>query len=106
MAAPTATPPITVPPEVHTFAAESGVAPYLPAVLELTPRVFPTARRYAVVVTDDPEIANDRHIVFIVEVALDIPQAQAAEERWIEGLYACCPAPLVHVFRLSMDLVP
>src|SRR5262249_1931557 len=104
MAAPTTAPPITVPPEVHAFAVESGVAPYLPAVVELTPRVFPTARRYAVRATDDPEIATDRHIVFIVEVALDIPQAQAAERQWTVGLFASCPAPLVHVFRLRLDL--
>jgi hypothetical protein len=106
MAAPTTTPPLTVPPEVHAFAAEAGVAPYLPAVLELLSRTFPTARRFAVLVEDDPEIANDRHIVFEVDVPLDGPQARAVKRQWNDGLFACCPAPLVCVFRLSMDLVP
>src|SRR5436309_2481565 len=87
-----------VPPEVRTFAAEQGVAAYLPALADLVRRVFPTARRYAVLVEDDPEIANDRHIVFEVDVPLDVPQAQAARRQWSKGLFQCCPAPLVCVF--------
>jgi hypothetical protein len=91
-------------PEVLAFAAEQGVADYLPAVLDLLRRVFPAARRYAVAVEDDPEIANDRHIVLDVDVIMDVEQAQAARRQWGKGLFECCPAPLVCVFRLSENL--
>src|SRR5438874_1156912 len=94
-------PTLDVPPEVLALAAEQGVAAYLPALVDLLRHVFPTARRYGVVVEDDPEIANDRHIVFEVDVPIDVPQALAARKQWTEGLFACCPAPLVCVFRLS-----
>jgi hypothetical protein len=96
---------VALPSEVSAFAEEQGVGAYLPGVLELTRRVFPGARRFAVLVEDDPEIAGDRHIVFEVDVPLSIPQALAAERRWSEGLFQLCPAPLVCVFRLSTDLV-
>src|SRR5207302_3758916 len=59
-------PPVS--PEVLAFAAEQGVSAYLPAVLAMTQRLFPDARRFAVLVEDDPEIANDRHIVIEVDV--------------------------------------
>jgi hypothetical protein len=105
MAAPThsaALPEIT--PEIQAFAEQSGVAPYLPAVLELLPRTFPTARRFVALVEDDPEIANDRHIVFEVFVPEINEETRAARRRFTEGLFACCPSPLVCVFRLSIDL--
>jgi hypothetical protein len=53
---------LAVPPDVQTFASEQGVALYLSAVLEMTRRRFPDARRFAVLVEEDPEIADDRHI--------------------------------------------
>lgn len=94
-----------VPPEVVAFAEEQGVAECLPGFLEVTRRVFPTARRLAVVVEDDPEIANDRHIVIEVDAPLDIPQAMAAHKQWLDLTLSLCPAPLICVFRLSLDLV-
>ena len=97
--------PPALPAEVSAFADEQGVAAYLPAVLERTRRVFPAARRLAVLVADDPEIPDDRHIVFEVDVPLTVPEALAAERRWSEELFQICPAPLVCVFRLSTDLV-
>ena len=42
---------------------------YLPAVLAMTQRLFPDARRLALLVEDDPEIANDRHLVIEVDVS-------------------------------------
>jgi len=102
----TQTRPLGVPPEVTAFAVEHGVAAYLPTMLETTQRLFPNAHRLAVRVTEDPEIANDRHLVFEVDVPLDVPRAQSAQRRWNEALFACCPAPLVCVFTLSLELVP
>ncbi len=93
-----------VPPEVYVLAAEQGVTAYLPAVLELTQRVFPNAP-LSVYVSEDPELANVRSIVFDVAVPADIPQALADHRRWNDGVFACCPAPLVCTFVLSMDLI-
>jgi hypothetical protein len=103
MAAPTTAPLPVVPPEVQAFVEEAGVAPYLPAVLELLPRTFPTARRFVALVEDDPEIANDRHIVFEVYVPQINEETRAARRRFNDGVRSVCPNPLIHVFRLSID---
>jgi hypothetical protein len=99
----TPTLPLAVPPEALAFAADQGVITYLPAVLEMTQRVFPKAR-LTVLVEDDPELANDRHLVIVVEVEdLTVAQALEARYQWHRGLFACCPAPLVCVFRLGLE---
>lgn len=100
----TQTPAVVVPPEVLALAAERGVTAYLPAVLEMTRRIFPDAS-LSVLVEDDPEIANDRHIVVRVEAEdLKVPQALEARYQWHRELFACCPAPLVCVFRIGLEL--
>lgn len=101
----TQAPCVAIPPDVLAFAARQAVSPFLPAVLELTNRVFPTAEP-TVRLDDDPELPGDRHILFEVEVPLDVSQAIAAQRDWNDGLFRCCPAPQVCVFRLSMELVP
>src|SRR5438445_1077566 len=97
---------LAVPADVHTFAAERGVGPYLPAVLEMTVRRFPDARRLAVLVEEDPEIANDRHIVIEIDLT-DITPEQYVERDWQWGheLFQICPAPLICVFRLSLSII-
>ncbi len=97
-------PPIS--PEVQAFAAEAGVADYLLPVLEMTQRIFPDARRLEVLVEEDPEIANDRHIVLEVDVPDRDPQ-QYVESRvpWEQEMFRICPATLGHVFRLGLGLV-
>ena len=99
------TPGIEVPQEVLAFAAEQGVTPYLPAVLEMTRRIFPAAQM-SVVVEDDPEIANDRHIVIVGQVEKrPVSEALEARYQWHRGLFACCPAPLVSVFRQGVESI-
>lgn len=102
---PVAASPQNWPPDVAAFAKEQHVEEFLPKVLELTQRVFPSAAGLNVVVTEDPEIADDKHIVFEVQaVGLDVPQAVASEMRWCREIFDFCPAPLVCVFRLGMRL--
>ncbi len=97
---------LTVPPEVLAFAEEQGVSAYLPAVLAMTQRLFPDARRMAVLVEDDPEIANDRHIVLEVDVCgLDPAGYVEVDWRWGRELFQICPAPVVCVFRLGLEIV-
>jgi hypothetical protein len=93
---------LDLPPEVLTFAAEQGVAAYLPAVVQMTRQLFPHSP-LTVQIEDDPEIANDRHIVLIAEnVDLEVSEAVEARWQWLRELFARCPAPLVCVFRLGM----
>ena len=96
-------PSLDVPPEVHSFAEEQGVRGYLPAVLEMTRGLFPSVP-IIVQVEDDPEIANDRHIVLVVRPKnMNVSQALDVRWEWHRGLFACCPAPLVPVFRLGLE---
>jgi hypothetical protein len=99
-------PPPTIPPEVMAFAREQGVEGCLPGLIELSHRVFPSASRFEILLEEDPEIADDRHIVFRLAVPLDAPQSLAADRQWIEGLSRLCPKALTCVFRLSLDLEP
>jgi hypothetical protein len=91
----------TVPEDVVTFAREQNVEQYLGPLIELARQVYPGATRFEVLTEDDPEIANDRHIVFDLDVALDVEQALEADGRWHAGLFGIVPAPLVCVFRKS-----
>src|SRR5262245_48103377 len=94
------------PADVLEFADQQNVRQYLGPLLEATRRVFPTARRIQVVLKDDPEIRDDRHIVFDVQVpGLSVSQGLAAQKEWTNELFRCCPAPLVCIFRLCLDIV-
>jgi hypothetical protein len=94
------------PPDVLEFAGKEKVQDYLKPLLEATRSVFPTARRIKIALECDPEIANDCHIDFDVQVAArDVSSYVAAQHRWVRELYRCCPAPLVYIFRLALDLV-
>jgi hypothetical protein len=93
-----------IPPEVVAFAREQGVEKYLSELVELARQVYPNATRFDVFTEDDPEIANDRHIVFELDVPLTVEEASEADGRWHRGVFQIVPAPLVCVFRLSADL--
>jgi hypothetical protein len=93
--------PVAVPAEVAAFAAEVGVSAYLPAVIEMTRRIFPDAplRLY---LEDDPEIP-DRYLV--LEVDLDSYPAQQCfsnQQNWSREIFQDCPAAHVHIFHLRM----
>lgn len=91
-----------IPPEVAAFAAEQGVTEYLPALLALVRRIFPQSR-IGVLLEDDPEIANDWHIVFEVDVnGMEEHQLFTAQTQWSSEIFQHCPATHVCVFRLGM----
>jgi hypothetical protein len=102
----TTAPQPAIPADVLTFAEQEGVTDYLTRLVDLTREVYPTASRFDVLVEDDPEIANDRHIVFELDVPIGVPQAREADQSWHEGFLRLCPAPLAWVFRLSANLRP
>lgn len=94
----------TLPPEVVAFAREQRAEKYLPKLVELARQVYPNATRFDIFTEDDPEIGDDRHIVFELEVPLSVAEALEADRRWHRGVFQIAPAPLVCVFRLSADL--
>ena len=102
---PTTATPLPIPavsPEVLAFAEQEGVTAYLPAVLEMGRRIFPTAPM-AVIIEGDPEIANDWHIVIEVAVPdLSADRLFALREQWIREIFEHCPSTHVCVFRLGM----
>jgi hypothetical protein len=89
--------------EVAAFAAEQGVESYLPRVLEMTERVFSSARRIEVLVEDDPDI-EDRYLVIEVHGSLTVPEAVRANHRWHSEIAQCCPSTHAHLFRLGLRL--
>jgi hypothetical protein len=93
----------SIPAEVLAFAARQGAAEFVSAVLKMTERLFPEARRIGWSLEADPEIPNDFHILIAVEVpSLDAEQYAEAKFRWSRELFKICPAPLVCIFRCSL----
>lgn len=93
-----------IPPDVTAFAAEQGVSAELPVVVEMTRRLFPEAEMF-VQTEDDPEIANDRHIVIVTRpTGLSVDDALELLWEWHRQMFLCCPATLVCVFRLGLEL--
>lgn len=98
--------PVPIPADVATFAAEQGVSKELPAVIEMTQRVFPQAS-VSVVLEDDPEIPNDWHIVVEAkDIRLSVEEALEARWEWHGGLFENCPAPKAYIFRVRMEVLP
>jgi hypothetical protein len=96
----------TVSPEVLAFAREQGVEQYVTPLIDLTRRIYPTATRFDVFLEDDPEIANDRHIILELDVPIGLKEAREADWKWHTGAFEIVPAPLICVFRRSADLRP
>jgi hypothetical protein len=99
-----AVPQPAVSPEVLAFAREQGVEQYLPPLIAWARQVYPEATRFDVLIEEDPEIVNDRHIVFELDVPINVEQAREADRRWHAGMFDLIPAPLICVFRLGVDL--
>jgi hypothetical protein len=88
-------------PEVLAFAKEKGVSAYLPAIREMTRKLFPQAA-VQVFVQEDAELLDIRQIIFQVDFTeLDPPDSVDAIRKWNRGLFKDCPATHVHVFCLG-----
>jgi len=56
-----------------------------------------------VFVDEDPEIANDRHIILDVDVTgFDAERMFRCQQNWTCEIFQHCPSTHVCVFRLSM----
>ena len=100
---PTATLPMPeLSPEVLAFAAEKGVAEYLPGVAAMVRRSFPH-QRIDVLVKDDPELSYNRQIHFEVEdQGLSEEEAYKGYNRWSSEIGDCCPNTHTHVFTIVL----
>ncbi len=88
--------------EVLAFASARGGLAYLNPVLEMTRCLFPRAP-VTVFVQEDPEIADNPHIVLEVEVpGWDVSQLVAVQTQWSEGIFQRCPSQEVPLFVLRM----
>jgi hypothetical protein len=91
------------PMEVLDFAARHQVDSCLDPLLTATRRVYPTLRSLRVSLERDPELRDEWHILFEVEVPKsDLPHYVQAQHAWGEELFRLCPAPLVCNFSLAL----
>lgn len=94
---------IEIEPAIAEVATRFGVDQLLPSVMAMTQDLFPDAPM-RVEIDDDPEIANDQHLAIVVTRRFIDPASSVAEQnRWIDGLFECCPAPLAHHFRFAVE---
>ncbi len=92
-----------LPLEVDTVAGQLGVRAELARVIAMTESVFPEAA-WRVEIDDDPEVTDDRHLAIVVRTDFSsVEELVASQWRWHEQLFACCPAPLAPIFRLSTE---
>jgi hypothetical protein len=91
------------PADVLAFAAERQVQSYLEPLLEVTRQVFPTAPSITIYVDEDPEILDDRHIVFEVhQPCVDANAYVERQRRWNDEAFRRCPPALICWFRLCL----
>jgi hypothetical protein len=108
---PTTTPPTPAPTwqwpsEVLEFATQQGVQAYLDPLREATRRLFPTARKFEVYVSIDPEIRDLRQIVFRLKVPMqDVPDYVKAVHHWDDEMLRICPTTLILHFCFLLERV-
>src|SRR5215471_18468803 len=90
---------VSIPEEVRAFAKACGVEQYLPEVIAMTQRLYPS-RLLRLVIEEDPEIANDRRICLEVDVTgFSVDQLVHTQWQWSEEIFKVCPATHVWVFQ-------
>jgi hypothetical protein len=109
----TGTPGVDIPwpADVVAFAAAEGVGHCLAPLLEITRRLFPTTSHMGVFLEEDPEIQDDRHVTFHLQLpgqakAESRDATFAAECAWNREVLHLCTPPKAFLFRLRLDLKP
>jgi hypothetical protein len=91
-----------IPPEVQKFADEVGAAPYLPGLLALVRRIYPQGE-LSVILIEDPEIEDYRHIGFAVDVTgWTSEQMLELWNRWSSSIAEHCPRTHAPYFLLRL----
>ena len=95
---------IEIPEAAQAFARERQVEAYLPVVVELARRHFPSPAP-SVELEEDPQCEGLRHIVvFAGPVRMGVEEALAVKARYRRELAAVVPSPLLCNFRLGLEL--
>jgi hypothetical protein len=87
-------------PDVLAFAEETGVAAYLPAVLELADRVVP-GRLLCVETQDDWGPGDGYIVIWFNETGMSAEELMAAHVAWWQGLAEFCPDLLKNRFHFD-----
>jgi hypothetical protein len=98
----------TVPPEVEAFAAENGVSEYLPKMLELARRIFPT-QPITVQVYEDHEIRDLKKILIEVWVPRDTDFINVIDplyQAWGWEFIKTAPTTHLHLFGITFEILP
>lgn len=91
------------PEDVKAFAAQHGAETYLEPLREALARHFPTAIRARVTLDLDPELRDDWHVTFRVDVPdADVADLVKADRAWGIEFVRIVPAVKLWVFRLSL----
>jgi hypothetical protein len=92
-----------VSPEVCEYARKHGIEPTVQQLIDVTPRLYPTARSIRVFMEQDAEIEELWFLVFEVEVPkVDVPDCLAAEKRWLDEKRKAYPYPRNHAIILHL----
>jgi hypothetical protein len=91
------------PEDIRQFAAQHDAESYLEPLKQALARLFPTATKAKVILELDPELRDERAIVFDVSVPeVDIPDYVAACWNWHAEALRVCPAVKAWIFRLVL----
>jgi hypothetical protein len=91
-----------VPLDVLEFADEQDVTWNLRPVATITQTSFPS-RPITLRLEEDPEAADDRHIVIEVDVTgWTVDEMLAARNQWTQMLFRVCAPEKLFVFRIRM----
>jgi hypothetical protein len=94
------------PTDVVALAQEKKLDQYLDPLLKATWQLFPTASQVNVAVELDPELRDERSIVFNVLVArADGPDFGEAMRRWHQEEDKIIPPPRSCTFVLSLEII-
>jgi hypothetical protein len=93
------------PEDVVAFAEANQVRTCLEPLLEATRQLFPTANSLHIYLEADPELRDERYIVFEVNVP-DVPPPRSLEprEKWIHEMAQLCHGLLINPFHLRLTL--
>jgi hypothetical protein len=90
--------------EAMNLAAQHGIQERVREMVEITKGVFPTARRFEVYVEDDPDIPNERYIIYDVKIPeFSLDQAWEARQLWGKELLRVFSYPRNFLPVLRLD---
>ncbi len=92
------------PADVKQFAASHEAEQYLEPLREALARLFPTAVHASVEVYQDPELRDERWILFQVQIPnSDVPDYVKAKRAWHDECMRICPSVKLWLFGLVLE---